>query len=153
MKFSSRARYGLRAMIALAQGYQKGPMSLAEIAKSEDISLSYLEQLVTVLRRAGLVGGTRGAHGGYQLTADPASITAGQVVRALEGPIAPAECVSEEAGAGYCRREMFCPSKPLWEQVRNSIARVLDTTTLADLCSSQESEVSQASQRRRKVEA
>ena len=153
MKFSSRARYGLRAMIALAQDYQKGPMSLAEIAKSEDISLSYLEQLVTVLRRAGLVGGTRGSHGGYRLTADPASITAGQVVRALEGPIAPAECVSEEAGAGYCRRETFCPSRQLWEQVRNSVARVLDTTTLADLCSTREPEVSLASQRRRKVEA
>ena len=153
MRFSSRARYGLRAMIALAQGYQKGPISLAEIAKSEDISLSYLEQLVTILRRAGLVGGTRGAHGGYQLTADPASITAGQVVRALEGPIAPAECVSEGAVSGYCWRETSCPSKPLWEQVRNSIARVLDTTTLADLCSTQESEISQVSQRRRKVEA
>ena len=153
MKFSSRARYGLRAMIALAQGYQGGPISLAEIAKSEDISLSYLEQLVATLRRAGLVGGTRGAHGGYRLTADPASISAGQVVRALEGPIAPAECVSEGAGAGYCRRETVCPSKPLWEQVRNSIAQVLDTTTLADLCSTRESEVSQVSQRRRKVEA
>lgn len=153
MKFSSRARYGLRAMIALAQDYQKGPISLAEIAKSEDISLSYLEQLIAALRRAGLVGGTRGAHGGYQLTIDPASITAGQVVRALEGPIAPAECVSEGAVSSYCRREMVCPSKPLWEQVRNSIAQVLDTTTLADLCSTQESEVRQVSQRRRKVEA
>ena len=153
MKFSSRARYGLRAMIALAQGYQKGPISLAEIARSEDISLSYLEQLVTILRRAGLVGGTRGVHGGYQLTADPASITAGQVVRALEGPIAPAECVSEGVESGYCWRETVCPSKPFWEQVRNSIARVLDTTTLADLCSTRESEVSQVSQRRKKVEA
>jgi Rrf2 family cysteine metabolism transcriptional repressor len=153
MKFSSRARYGLRAMIALAQGYQIGPISLAEIARSEDISLSYLEQLITVLRRAGLVDGTRGAHGGYQLTADPASITAGQVVRALEGPIAPAECVSEGAGAGYCWRESVCPSKPFWEQVRNSIAQVLDTTTLADLCSSREPPISQMSQRRKKVEA
>ena len=153
MKFSSRARYGLRAMIALAQGYQKGPISLAEIARSEDISLSYLEQLITVLRRAGLVGGTRGAHGGYQLTADPASITAGQVVRALEGPIAPAECVSEGVVAGYCWRETVCPSKPLWEQVRKSIAQVIDTTTLADLCSTRESEISQVSQRRKKVEA
>ncbi|HXZ95312.1 MAG TPA: Rrf2 family transcriptional regulator [Dehalococcoidia bacterium] len=153
MKFSTRARYGLRAMIALAQGYQKGPISLAEIARSEDISLSYLEQLVTVLRRAGLVEGTRGAHGGYQLTAEPASITAGQVVRALEGPIAPAECVSEGAEAGYCWRESVCPSKPFWEQVRQSIAQVLDSTTLADLCSTRELEITQVSQRRKKVEA
>ena len=153
MKFSSRARYGLRAMIALAQNYQKGPISLAEIARSEDISLSYLEQLVTVLRRAGLVGGTRGAHGGYRLTAHPASITAGQVVRALEGPIAPAECVSEGARSVYCWRETVCPSKPFWEQVRNSVAHVLDTTTLADLCSSGVSEIGQVSPRRNKVEA
>jgi Rrf2 family protein len=129
-------------MIALAQGYRKGPISLAEIAKSEDISLSYLEQLMAVLRKASLVEGIRGAHGGYQLTADPASITAGQVVRALEGPLAPAECVSEGVESGYCRRETVCPSRPLWQQVRDSIAQVLDTTTLADLCSTDELEVS-----------
>ncbi|MCX5995693.1 MAG: Rrf2 family transcriptional regulator [Chloroflexi bacterium] len=142
MKFSSRARYGLRAMIALAQGYRKGPISLAEISRSEEISLSYLEQLMAVLRKASLVEGTRGAHGGYQLTADPASITAGQVVRALEGPLAPAACVSEGVESGYCRRETVCPSRPLWQQVRDSIAQVLDTTTLADLCSSDELEAS-----------
>jgi Rrf2 family transcriptional regulator, cysteine metabolism repressor len=142
MKFSSRARYGLRAMIALAQGYRKGPISLAEISRSEEISLSYLEQLMAVLRKASLVEGTRGAHGGYQLTADPASITAGQVVRALEGPLVPAECVSEGVESGYCRRETVCPSRPLWQQVRDSIAQVLDTTTLADLCSTDELEVS-----------
>jgi Rrf2 family protein len=153
MKFSSRARYGLRAMIALAQGYRKGPMSLAEISRSEEISLSYLEQLMAVLRKANLVEGIRGAHGGYQLTTDPASITAGQVVRALEGPLAPAECVSEGVEAGYCRRETVCPSRPLWQQVRDSIAQVLDTTTLADLCSTDALEVSQVSLRRRKVEA
>jgi Rrf2 family protein len=129
-------------MIALAQGYRKGPISLAEIAKSEDISLSYLEQLMAVLRKASLVEGIRGAHGGYQLTADPASITAGQVVRALEGPLAPAECVSEGVEAGYCRRETVCPSRPLWQQLRDSIAHVLDTTTLADLCSTDGLEVS-----------
>ena len=152
MKFSTRARYGLRAMIALAQSYPRGPMSLAEISRSEEISLSYLEQLMAVLRKASLVEGIRGAHGGYQLTADPASITAGQVVRALEGPLAPAECVSEGVGSGYCRRETDCPSKPLWEQVRNSIAQVLDTTTLADLCSADSLEVSQVSLQRSKVE-
>jgi len=153
MKFSSRARYGLRVMIALAQGYRRGPISLAEIAGSEGISLSYLEQLIAVLRRAGLVEGTRGARGGYQLTADPASITAGQVVRALEGSLAPVQCVSEGAEPGYCRRQAFCPTKPLWERVRDSIAQVLDTTTLAGLCSADGSQLRQMSQRRSKVEA
>jgi len=153
MKFSSRARYGLRAMIALARGYRRGPISLAEVAESEDISLSYLEQLITVLRKAGLVEGTRGARGGYCLTANPALITAGQVVRALEGPLAPAECVAEGVEPGYCRRQAVCPSKPLWEQVRDSIAQVLDTTTLADLCSNDNLEIKQVSLRRSKVEA
>jgi Rrf2 family protein len=153
VKFSTRARYGLRAMIALAQSYPGGPISLAEISRSEEISLSYLEQLMAILRKASLVEGIRGAHGGYQLSADPASITAGQVVRALEGSLAPAECVSEGVEAGYCRRETVCPSKPLWEQVRNSIAQVLDTTTLADLCAADGLEVSQVSLGRSKVEA
>ena len=153
MKFSSRARYGLRAMIALAQSYPRGPMSLAEISRSEEISLSYLEQLMAILRKASLVEGIRGAHGGYQLTVAPAAITAGQVVRALEGSLAPAECVSEGVEAGFCSRETACPSKMLWEQVRDSVAQVLDTTTLADLCSADGLEVSQLSLRRRKVEA
>ncbi len=153
MKFSSKGRYGLRAMIALAQGYHKGPISLAEIAESEDISLSYLEQLIAVLRRVGLVEGTRGARGGYQLTADPALITAGQVVRALEGPLAPAECVAEGVKPGFCRRQTICTSKPFWEQVRDSVAQVLDKTTLADLCTINGLKVRQMSLGRKKVEA
>lgn len=134
MKFSRKARYGLRAMIALAQSYPEGPRSLADIARAEDISFSYLEQLIAILRREGLVEGKRGAHGGYQLTVDPASITVGRVLRALDGPIAPAECASEVAIPGYCWRETNCPSKPLWEHVRDTLAQVLDATTLADLC-------------------
>lgn len=136
MKLSTRARYGLRAMIALAQNYPEGPLSLTEIARSENISLSYLEQLMAALRKAGLVEATRGARGGYQLTARPTSVTAGQVLRALDGPISLVECVSEETDSGYCPREAGCPTKPLWEHVQDSIARVLDTTTLADLCHS-----------------
>ena len=136
MKLSTRARYGLRAMIALAHNYPEGPLSLSEIARSENISLSYLEQVMAVLRKVSLVEATRGAHGGYQLTAKPASITAGQVLRALDGPISLAECVSEGTDSGYCPREAECPTKPLWEHVRDSITRVLDTTTLADLCHS-----------------
>lgn len=134
MKFSRKARYGLRAMVALAQSYPEGPRSLAEIAKSEEISLGYLEQLMAILRKAGLVEGSRGAHGGYRLTGAPAKITAGEVLRALDGPIAPAECASEVKGKSYCRRARICSSKQLWVHVRDSLAQVLDKTTLADLC-------------------
>lgn len=133
LKFSSRSHYGLRAMIALARSYPKGPLPLAEIARAENISLNYLEQLMAPLRKAGLVESTRGVKGGYELTSDPATVTVGQVVRTLEGPIAPAECASEIENPGCCQREMDCPSKTLWEHVRDNIAQVLDATTLADL--------------------
>jgi Rrf2 family protein len=133
LKFSSRSHYGLRAMIALARSYPKGPLPLAEIARAENISLNYLEQLMAPLRKAGLVESTRGVKGGYELTSDPAIVTVGQVVRTLEGPIAPAECASEIENPSCCQREMDCPSKTLWEHVRDNIAQVLDATTLADL--------------------
>ncbi len=110
-------------------------MPLAEIARSENISFGYLEQLLASLRRAALVESTRGVRGGYQLTAAPDRVTVGQVLRALEGPIAPAECASEAGNHGFCGRQSDCPSKLFWENLRDSIARVLDETTLADLYS------------------
>jgi len=134
MKFSSKAHYGLLAMLALARSYPGKPVALAEIARSENISLSYLEQLIATLRRAGLVEAKRGARGGYQLSSKPSTVTAGQILRTLEGPLAPTECTSEAPGSGCCLRENDCPSKPLWEHVRANIAQVLDSTTLADLC-------------------
>lgn len=121
-------------MVALARSYARGPVSLGEIARDEGISSNYLEQLVSRLRKAGLVEATRGAHGGYHLAAGPSSITVGQVLRVLDGPIAPIECASEDENAGLCDRATECPSKAMWERVRDNIARVVDTTTLADLC-------------------
>jgi Rrf2 family protein len=134
MKFSTKGHYGLRAMAALACAYGEGPMTLAEIAKSEDLSLGYLEQLMTILRKAGLVESRRGAHGGYQLRGEPASITVGDVLRALDGPIAPTLCASEVIDPGFCERETACPSRLVWQRMRDCIVRVLDSTTLADLC-------------------
>lgn len=134
MKFSSKGHYGLRAMVVLAEAYGLGPLALAEVARMEDMSLGYLEQLMASLRRAGLVEGTRGAHGGYRLASHPSSITVGDILRTLEGPIAPAECASEVVGSGLCRREDNCPSRVVWELVRDAIAQLLDSTTLADLC-------------------
>ncbi len=133
MRFSSRAHYGLRAMVELARAYEGGTLSLGDIARSQDISLGYLEQLMAKLRRRGLVEATRGARGGYRLAARPSSVTVGQVLRALEGPVAPVECVSEEAGARHCDREAACSSRDMWRKIRDSLVDVLDTTTLADL--------------------
>lgn len=134
MWFSSRGHYGLRAMVNLALGYGGGPVALAEIARKENLSADYLERLFARLRKAGLVESTRGVRGGYRLASEPAAITAGQILRALEGPVAPMFCASEDCGEIACEREQKCGSRLLWQRMRDSIAQVLDSTTLAELC-------------------
>ena len=133
MKVSTRAHYGLRAMTELARTHGSGLLSLAEISRTEGLPLAYLEQLIGELRRAGLVEGVRGLHGGYRLTRSPARITVGDVYRVLEGPIAPVECTAEDYRPMSCEREPGCFSRGLWERVRDSITAVLDETTLEDL--------------------
>ncbi|MBI4301097.1 MAG: Rrf2 family transcriptional regulator [Chloroflexi bacterium] len=137
MKFSSKGHYGLRAMTTLARTYGSGPVALADIAEAEQLSLGYLEQLVATLRRAGLVKGTRGVRGGYRLAAEPSSLTVGEILRVLEGPIVLAECASEIAEPGCCEREESCPSRQVWQRMRDTMVQVLDSTTLADLCRGQ----------------
>lgn len=133
MKLSTRAEYGLRAMFELAAKYnQGGPISLRIIAEEQGISESYLEQLIAVLRKTGLVESVRGPQGGYMLASSPDSITVGDVVRVLEGPIAPMPCVSEESEVD-CGRAGCCASRLVWAKVRDSISEVLDGFTLADM--------------------
>ncbi len=129
-------------MTELAKAYGRGPLSLTEIAYAERLPAGYLEQLVMPLRRAGLIEGTRGAHGGYELARPPAQLTVGAVVRALEGPVAPVECLAIEYVAGSCDREIGCLSRPVWRRLKNSIDQVLDSITLADLCADVDSDVS-----------
>ncbi len=86
------------------------------------------------LRRAGLITSVRGAKGGYRLSAEPSQVKVGQVIRALEGPLAPVECAAEVPSAHPCQRELSCLSKPLWERLRDSVSQVMDSVTLADLC-------------------
>lgn len=132
--FSTRGEYGVRLMVELARHYGHGPVSLAEIADHEELPRPYLEQLVVSLRDAGLVSSTRGAHGGYALTRDPEEIRMGEVLRALEGPLAPMVCASEDpAHAAVCGRSGFCTVNPLWIKVREALATTLDSVTLADL--------------------
>jgi len=132
--FSTRGEYGVRMMVELARHHGSGPISLTEMADHEALPRPYLEQLVVSLREAGLVQSTRGAHGGYQLTREPSEIRMGEVLVALEGPIAPMVCASEDpAHAGICERMGFCNVNHLWTTVRNAIAGALDSITLADL--------------------
>lgn len=134
MKVGTKGHYGVRAMVALARAYGAGPLPLSGIAAQEDLSPGYLEQLMMQLRRAGLVEGSRGAHGGYTLAHEPSQVTVGQVVRALEGPVVLVECASELLDPSCCEKEPNCPSRVVWQRMKESIAQVLDSTTLADLC-------------------
>jgi Rrf2 family cysteine metabolism transcriptional repressor len=142
MMFSTKAEYGVRVMVELARHDGDGPTPLAEVAETDGLPLAYLEHLVARLRRAGLVESRRGARGGYLLARPAADITMAEIVEALEGSIAPIECISEGAdGTLVCAREAeadhVCPTKLLWTRVRFSIVRTLQDTTLADLVPAQ----------------
>jgi Rrf2 family protein len=139
MMFSTKAEYGVRVMTHLARANGDGPISLASIAEAEGLPLAYLEHLAQRLRRAELVQSTRGAHGGYTLGRPATQITMAEIVRALEGEIAPIECISADPDGGLvCSREGQaghdpCPTKLLWTRVQGSIVRTLNDMTLADL--------------------
>ena len=120
-------------MVQLGRRYGRGPASLAEIATDEDLPRAYLEQLVTSLRDAGLVVSTRGARGGYELATAPDQIRMGEVLRALEGPLAPMICAAEEPDHLVCERSARCTVNILWIRVRDAVAGTLDAMTLADL--------------------
>lgn len=139
LRFSTRARYGLRAMLELALHYDPNePIPLVQVAERQGISEGYLEQMMSFLRKGGLVRSVRGALGGYILAREPARITAGEIIRCLEGPLGPTGCVSEE-NPEQCSRADSCVTRALWERVRQSVAEVLDGTTLEDLCREVES--------------
>jgi Rrf2 family cysteine metabolism transcriptional repressor len=138
MMFSTKSEYGVRVMVELARRGGDRPVALAEIAEHEGLPLAYLEHLVARLRRAGLIESRRGAHGGYLLAREPGQITMAEVVEALEGRIAPVECItSSPDGTVSCTRETdpshICTTKLLWTRVRGSIVRTLEQTTLAEL--------------------
>ncbi|CAH0346554.1 Rrf2 family transcriptional regulator [Bacillus sp. CECT 9360] len=123
MKISTKGRYGLTIMIELAKHHGEGPTSLKTIAQAHDLSEHYLEQLIAPLRNAGLVKSIRGAYGGYVLAKDAESITSGDIIRVLEGPISPVEGIEDEEPV----------KRQLWIRIRDAVKEVLDNTTLEDL--------------------
>ena len=138
MMFSTKAEYGVRVMAHLAASDDPEPVALGAIAAAEGLPLAYLEHLVQRLRRARLVESRRGAHGGYILARPAGEITMAEVVEALEGQIAPIECISSDPdGALTCSREAAtdraCPTKLLWARVQGSIVHTLEEMTLSDL--------------------
>ena len=121
-------------MVQLGRHVGRGPASLAEIAAAEDLPRAYLEQLAFVLRDAGLVASTRGARGGYELTRHPAEIPMSEILRALEGPLAPMICATDAPDHDQvCGRTSSCTVNFLWIRVRDAVAGALDGMTLADL--------------------
>ncbi len=132
---STKGEYGVRIMVDLARHYSVHPRSLTDISHAESLPLPYLEQLVKMLREANppLVISTRGAHGGYRLSRSPEDITMGEIVRVLEGPIAPMICATEGEMTQICGFLDSCKTRPLWAKLRDVVAYTLDNMTLAEL--------------------
>ncbi|PIS20860.1 Rrf2 family transcriptional regulator [candidate division WWE3 bacterium CG08_land_8_20_14_0_20_43_13] len=134
MNFSTKSEYGLRALTILARQYGKGPYSLADIAKTEEVSLPYLERLFAKLRSADIVESTRGAQGGYQLSRSPELINIYEVVRTLDGYLVPAVCVFETGPViGQCKRVQNCRLRGVWRKVQDRLEKTLREITLMDL--------------------
>mgnify|MGYP000188557695 CR=1 FL=1 len=138
MRLSKRGEYGLRAMIALADPAEKSTspqmMQIKEIAQREQISPKFLEQILLTLKNAGLLHSKMGVGGGYYLAKPANEVTLGQIFRVLDGPVAPVKCVSQMAYESCgCPDEETCGLRLAMGDVRNAIADILDTTSLADV--------------------
>jgi Rrf2 family transcriptional regulator, cysteine metabolism repressor len=135
LRVSTKGEYGVRIMADLARHYGERPRSLTDISQAESLPLAYLEQLIKLLRESDppLVTSTRGARGGYKLTRAPRQISMGEIVRALEGPIAPMICATEGEMSQVCSLMGSCHTKHLWTRVRDAVAQTLDSMMLAEL--------------------
>ena len=131
MMISTKGRYALRIMVDLALHDGSEPVSVREIAQRQDISGKYMEQIISVLTRAGLLRSVRGAQGGYHLAKTPEEITVGMILRATEGDLAPAECVGSDNLP--CERSGVCPSHIVFTRVYSAINGVIDGISLSDL--------------------
>lgn len=131
MKISTRGRYGLRLMVDIATNSHNGRVSLRGVAKRQDISEKYLEQIITTLSRGGFVAGARGANGGYLLAKPASEITVGDILRAVEGAMSVVDCIEDET---VCGRIATCPTAFVWRKLKVAIDDVVNNITLEDLC-------------------
>jgi Rrf2 family cysteine metabolism transcriptional repressor len=130
MKLSTKCRYGLRAVVDIARYYGKGPAKRKDIAKKENLSSSYLENILLVLRNHNLVETTRGVNGGYVLSRQPSEITAYDIVNALEGPLSLVDCVNKP---NQCRRSDDCVTRIVWKELAGALRSTLSAITLQEL--------------------
>lgn len=132
MKLSTRARYGLRALIDLGLYSEKEAVSIQSIAGRQNISVSYLEQLMALLKKAGLVQSSRGACGGYRLGKPAEEISVGDILRVLEGGLEAAVCPGNESESS-CQDANLCVAKLVWKRINDSITDAVDTMMLSEL--------------------
>ncbi|MCI7321934.1 MAG: Rrf2 family transcriptional regulator [Lachnospiraceae bacterium] len=132
MKISTKGRYAVRLMLDLALNNTGEPISLKDVAKRQGISDKYLEQIISVLNRAGFVKSVRGAQGGYYLRKRPEDYTMGMILRLTEGSLAPVSCIDEEDEV-KCDKQDSCVTVILWRKINDAISDVVDNTTLQDL--------------------
>jgi Rrf2 family protein len=130
LKLSTRTRYGTRALLDLARYQGDKPVQLKEIARRQNISLHYLEHIITPLVGAGIIRSTRGARGGLQISRKPENIKLSEVVNLLEGAITPVDCVTDPE---CCERADSCVTRDIWSEMKNAIDKTLDSITLQDL--------------------
>lgn len=132
MKLSTRARYGLRALIDLGQHCSAETVSIQSIAQRQNISMGYLEQLMALMKKAGFVTSSRGAGGGYRLARDAGEISVGDILRVLEGGLQAVDCPGNDGG-GACEGADLCVAKYVWKRINESITQAVDSMMLAEL--------------------
>lgn len=130
LRLSTKGQYGVRAMYEIARGYPGKPTTIKQIAQRQDVSIAYLEQILSTLRRAGLVSSIRGPGGGYVLAAEPGETSIGAILAELEGPVAITSCLDPAEG---CARVDSCVTHLLWKSLGEKIQSFLNTITLAEL--------------------
>lgn len=131
MMISTRGRYCLRVMIDLAEHQAEGYIPMKDVAQRQQLSLRYLEKILPVLVKNGIVGGVQGKGGGYRLTRRPEDYTLGEILRLTEGTLAPVSCL--ECGSAPCERAAECRTLPVWAELDRRINEYLDSVTIADL--------------------
>ena len=131
MLISTKGRYALRLMIDLAENSSGNPVSLKDVAKRQGISDKYLEQIISVLNKAGYVRSVRGAQGGYLLKSDPETYTVGMILRQTEGSLAPVSCIEDDEI--ICDRQEQCVTSIVYKKINDAISNVVDNITLQDL--------------------
>jgi Rrf2 family protein len=135
MKLSTKGRYGMRAMLDIAQHYQEGLVLVKDVARRQAISERYLEHLFISLKTAGLVKSVRGAHGGFTLTMAPDKIKLIDILSVTEGPLELLECITD---GNACARSLHCATRDIWLELQSAMCEVLGTRTLQDLVERQQ---------------